>query len=195
MKVYITNVLPSNIKNSLDKIGLYLVSKRERYELFSEDYGIHVIQIQKKTAEPIIYRVETAFETNYHLIKNHKYNQERLSCDLLCDLTLYTHIPVVSQMPTKYVLTKLQQISYKIEKKSCWTLVIDCIRETNLDTLSKELIPINYYFEYKDNEKGLKDGNNINKEKEIKDENNFNKELKNGTLDLNEINMFLSLLI
>jgi hypothetical protein len=191
MKVYITNVLPSNIKNNIDKIGLYLVSKREIYELFSEEYGLHVMHLNKNT-DPTIYRVETAFETNYHLIKNHKYNQQGVLCDLLCDLTTFIHIPVTSQLPTKYVLTKLQQISYKIDKKSCWTLIIDCIRETNLDTLSKELIPINYYFEYK--EKGLKAGNkgiyNENKEKDI-----LEKELKAGTMDLNEINMFLSLLI
>ena len=185
MKVYITNVLPDAIKNKLDKIGLYLVSKRETYEIFSEEYGLHVMHLNKNV-DPTIYRVETAFETNYHLIKNHKYNQERPSCDLLCDLTTFIHIPVVSQLPTKYVLTKLQQFSYKLEKKSCWTLIIDCIRETNLDTLSKELIPINYYFEYK--EKGLK-------EEHCKEKNIWEKELKDGTLDLNEINMFLSLLI
>ena len=179
MKVYITNVLPFAIKNKLDKIGLYLVSKREIYELYSEDYGLHVMHLNTKSnTDPTIYRVETAFETNYHLIKNHKYNQERLSCDILCDLTTFVHIPVVSQMPTKYVLTKMQQFSYKLEKKSCWTLIIDCIRETNLDTLSKELIPINYYFEYKEKEKNI-----------------WEKELKDGTLDFNEINMFLSLLI
>lgn len=177
MKVYITNVLPFTIKNNLDKIGLYLVSKREMYELFSQEYGLHIMHLNTKS-EPTIYRVETAFETNYHLIKNHKYNQERPSCDLLCDITTFIHIPVVSQMPTKYVLTKLQQFSYKLEKKSCWTLIIDCIRETNLDTLSKELIPINYYFEYKEKEKNI-----------------WEKELKDGTMDLNEINMFLSLLI
>jgi hypothetical protein len=139
---------------------------------------MHLNTNKNKNVDPTIYRVETAFETNYHLIKEHRITNTNIYCDFLCDLTTFIHIPVVSQMPTKYVLTKLQQFSYKLEKKSCWTLIIDCIRETNLDTLSKELIPINYYFEYKEKEKNI-----------------WVKELKDGTLDFNEINMFLSLLI
>lgn len=190
MKAYVTNVIPSSIKNNLDKIALYLVSKRERYELFSEEYGLHVIELNNETkgsksSEPTIYRLESAFETEYHLIKNHLINTSK-TCDLLFDLTSDIHIPVVSQLPIKYVLTKMQQFSYKLDKKSCWTLIIDCIRETNLDTLNKELIPVNYYFVFK--EKVLKDS------KPDKN-NNCQKELKEGTLDLNEINMFLSLLI
>jgi hypothetical protein len=178
MKAYITNIIPSTLKNKLDKIDSYLVSKRERYELFSEDYGLHVIELNN--SEPTIYRVEPAFETNYHLIKNHNISNSSNTCDLLFDLTICTHIPVVSQLPIKYVLTKMQQFSYKLDKKSCLTLIIDCIRETNLETLNKELIPINYYFVFKEKDK----------EKNI-----CQKELKEGTLDLNEINMFLSLLI
>ena len=168
MKAYVTNVIPSSIKNKMDKIALQMVNKRERYELFSEEYGLHVIELNK--SDPKIYRIEPAFETNYHLIKNHEINTNN-TCDLLFDLTPAIHIPVVSQLPTNYVLTKMQQFSYKLDKKSAWTLIIDCIRETNLDTLNKELIPINYYFVFSQ------------------------KELKEGTLDLSEINGFLSLLI
>ncbi len=190
MKAYVTNVVPSSIKNNLDKIALQMVNKRERYELFSEEYGLHVIELTNNSA-PKIYRVEPAFETNYHLIKNHEINTSNTSntCDLLFDLTSAIHIPVVSQLPTNYVLTKMQQFSYKLDKKSSWTLIIDCIRETNLDTLNKELIPINYYFVL--SEKGLKDG----KTEKSDINNNCQKELKEGTLDLSEINRFLSLLI
>jgi len=37
---------------------------------------------------------------------------------------------------------------YKSNKKSKWSLIIECIRETNIEILEKEWIPINFYFEY-----------------------------------------------
>jgi hypothetical protein len=187
MKAYVTNVIPSSLKNKLDKIALQMVNKRERYELFSEEYGLHIIELNNNS-DPKIYRVEPAFETNYHLIKNHEINTSN-TCDLLFDLTPAIHIPVVSQLPTNYVLTKMLQFSYKLDKKSSWTLIIDCIRETNLDTLNKELNPINYYFVF--SQKELKEG----KSEKMDINNNCQKELKEGTLDLSEINGFLSLLI
>jgi hypothetical protein len=51
-------------------------------------------------------------------------------------------------LPTKYILTKITQFVYKSNKSSKWSLIIDCIRETNIEILEKEWIPINFYFEY-----------------------------------------------
>lgn len=189
MKLYITNVPPSAIKTNLDKISSYLISKREIYELFSEDYGLHVIETipskNKKEHNTQIYKVEAQFETNYHLIKGHQYNNSNNyinKCDLLLDLTAYKNVHVVSQLPIKYVLTKIQRFSYKLNKKSNWTLLIDCIREINPETMDKELIPVNYYFVF---DSGF--NKNEDNKKEIKETLNL--------LFQDEINMFLSHLI
>jgi hypothetical protein len=186
MKLYITNIPPSTIRNNQDKLTSYLTIKREIYEIYSEDYGLHIIDPMNKKHT---YKVEAQFETDYHLIKGHQfkkqYNNELFSCDLLFDLTVYQNVPVVSQLPVKYILTKIQRFSYKLNKKSNWTLIIDSIRETNQETMDKELIPINYYFEYSDNKN--QKTNNINK-KEFK-------ETIDELLFQDEINMFLSHLI
>lgn len=176
MKLYVTNIPPSAIKNYQDNLASYLINKREIYEIYSEDYGLHIIDPMNKNHA---YKVEAQFETDYHLIKSYqyKYNNDSSLCDLLFDLTVYQNVPVVSQLPVKYILTKIQRFSYKLNKKSNWTLVIDSIRETNPQTMDKELIPINYYFE--------KNNNNKKEFKETIDELFFQ----------DEINMFLSHLI
>jgi hypothetical protein len=186
MKLYITNIPPSAIKNNQEKIDSYLINKREIHEIYSEDYGLHIIDPINKNR---VYKIEAQFETDYHLIKGHQFkkqcNNELSSCDLLFDLTVYQNVPVVSQLPVKYVLTKILRFSYKLNKKSNWTLIIDSIRETNPETMDKELIPINYYFENSDNKN--QKSNNINK-KEFK-------EIMDELLFQDEINMFLSHLI
>ena len=188
MKLYITNIPPSAIRNNQDKLTPFLFNKREIHEIYSEDYGLHIIDLMNKNQ---VYKVEAQFETDYHLIKGHQYNnnnqnnKDPSSCDLLFDLTVYQNVLVVSQLPVKYILTKIQRFSYKLNKKSNWTLIIDSIRETNPETMDKELIPINYYFEYLDNKN--QKTNNINK-KEFK-------ETMDELLFQDEINMFLSHLI
>lgn len=177
MKLYITNIPPSAIKNYQDNLTSYFINKREIYEIYSEDYGLHIIDPMNKMQ---VYKVEAQFETDYHLIKGHQYNNKSSLCDLLFDLTVYQNVPVVSQLPVKYILTKIQRFSYKLSKKSNWILVIDSIREINPETMDKELKPINYYFE-------LSEKNNINK-KEFK-------ETIDKLLFQDEINMFLSHLI
>jgi hypothetical protein len=190
MKLYITNIPPSAIRNNQNKLTSYLTNKREIHEIYSEDYGLHIIDPKNKNP---VYKVEAQFKTDYHLIKGHQYNNNQnknqkdpTSCDLLFDLTVYQNVPVVSQLPVKYILTKIQRFSYKLNKKSNWKLIIDSIRETNPETMDKELIPINYYFEYSDN----RNPNNIN---------NTNKKEFKETIDellfQDEINMFLSHLI
>jgi hypothetical protein len=190
MKLYITNIPPSAIKNNQDKLDSFLFNKREIYEIYSEDYGLHIIDPMNKMQS---YKVEAQFETDYHLIKGHQYNNKNnndlSSCDLLFDLTVYQNVPVVSQLPVKYVLTKIQRFSYKLNKKSNWSLIIDCIRETNPETMDKELIPINYYFEYYE-----KKNTNNNNQKNNNNKNEF-KETMDELLFQDEINMFLSHLI
>lgn len=159
MKIYIVNVLPEIIKNKLDNFSSLLISKREKYEINSEEYGIHIIEHScsftnnknnNEQLQPKIYKIESTFETSYHLMKdcNFPNNHVNYNVDLLFDLTNYVKVPVVSQLPTKYILTKITQFEYKLNKKSKWSLIIDCIRETNMELLEKEWVPINYYFEY-----------------------------------------------
>lgn len=174
MKLYVTNIPPSAIKLNLDKISSFMINKREIYELFSEDYGLHIIETipsknkkdKEKEPDTQIYKVEAQFETNYHLIKGHNYSNSANKCDLLLDLTVYKNVPVVSQLPVKYVLTKIQRFSYKENKNSNWTLIIDCIRETNPETMDKELIPVNYYFDL-DYKKEFKETPNLMFQDEI----------------------------
>jgi hypothetical protein len=67
---------------------------------------------------------------------------------LLVDKTVYVHIPVVSQFPVDYILTKMICFEYQITKsksKTSLKLVVECLEETN-KILEKELIPINFYF-------------------------------------------------
>lgn len=202
MKLYVTNIPPASIKANLDKISIYQISKREIYELFSEEYGLHIIENipskkeKAKDDSQMIYKVEAQFETDYHLIKGHQYRENNISkCDLLFDLTIYKNVPVVSQLPVKYVLTKIQRFSYKLNKKSNWTLVIDCIRETNTETMDKELIPVNYYFCFSDNIKRDNIKTDNIKTDNIKTPKKEFKEIINDLLFQDEINMFLSHLI
>ena len=155
MKIYIVNVLPEIIKNKLDNFSSLLVNKREKYEINSEEYGLHIVEHpfannNNNKEQPKIYKIESTFDTNYHLMKdcNFPNNHVNYNVDLLFDLTKYVQVPVVSQLPTKYVLTKITQFVYKSNKKSKWSLIIECIRETNIEILEKEWIPINFYFEY-----------------------------------------------
>ena len=68
MKIYITNVAPETIKNKLNKFEMFLVHKREKYELFSEEFGLHIIENVDSEKQPQkIYKVETNFDTNYLL--------------------------------------------------------------------------------------------------------------------------------
>jgi hypothetical protein len=87
---------------------------------------------------------------------------------LLVDQTNYVQIPVVSQFPVNYVLTKMTCFEYCINKKSGLKMTIECLEE-NISSLDKEFIPINFYFTSSNSS-------------------NFNK-MDNNLLE--EINMFL----
>lgn len=137
MKIYVTNILPSAIK--LAAIDKYILNKEgsKKYELSSEDFGTHIINYSKNNVENM-YRIEPTLNMDLHLI-NYK------DFSLLVDLTNYVHIPIVSQFPVNYVLTKMVCFEYCINKKSGLKLVVDCLEESN-QLLEKEIIPINFYF-------------------------------------------------
>ncbi len=162
MKIYIVNILPEALKNKLDNFCSFLLHKREKYELFSEEYGLHIVEHDNNSSnkETQIYKIESNFDTSYHMLKDYTSSfgatttatnskNSTVVVDLLFDLTDYVKIEVVSQLPTKYVLTKMTKFVYKFNKKSKWEFVIECIRETNTELLEKEWIPINFYFFYK----------------------------------------------
>ena len=135
MKIYITNIPPSTIK--LEAIEKYRISKDgyKKYELVSEEFGTHIIEKEN------MYRIEPTLNMDLHLINNFN------GYSLLVDKTKYVHIPVVSQLPIDYILTKMTCFEYIIEfnKKKGLKLVVECIEESN-ELLDKEMIPINFYF-------------------------------------------------
>ena len=104
MKIYITDIFPSSLKNKLTTLKEYLVNQNglTKYELASEDYGMHYIE------NDTIYRVEPNFKPDIQLIKKF------LDNEILVDNTDYKMIPVVSQLPLNYVLTKIIDPLYEL---------------------------------------------------------------------------------
>ena len=135
MKIYVTNIPPSTIK--LVAIDKYLVSKDgyKKYELVSKEFGTHVIEKDK------MYRIEPTLNMDLHLINDFN------GYSLLVDKTKYVHIPIMSQFPVDYILTKMTCFEYVIRsnKKNGIKLVIECLEESN-ELLDKEMIPVNFYF-------------------------------------------------
>lgn len=130
MKIYLPDILPKTLNNKINKLKNIKEPKIENYcEIISEDLGI--MYINETTNN--IYCLETTFNTNYKLIK--KYDGKH---DLLVDYTQYNKIPVVSQLPTDYVLTKIREHKYSL---SNLTLVVEFLEED----------PINFYIEYINN--------------------------------------------
>ena len=156
MKIYISNIFPSTIKNKLTKLKDLQTNSFDKFELASEDYGIHYIEKGKgnnanKNNEKI-YRCEPNFEPKFQLIKNFG----PTNSDLLIDKTKYVYCPVVSQLPVNYILTKLTILEYQTSKKAKLKLVIECLKEPVVigsyfspdKHMGEELIPVNFYFVY-----------------------------------------------
>jgi hypothetical protein len=142
MKIYITNIPPSTIK--LAAIDKYRLSKDgyKKYELVSEEFGTHIIEKEK------IYRIEPTLNMDIHLINNFNGYPLHKNCSaLLVDKTKYIHIPVISQFPVDYILTKMTCFEYVIgsNKKNGLKLVVECLEECN-ELFDKEMIPVNFYF-------------------------------------------------
>jgi len=146
MKIYIVNILPSSLKNKIDTLievfGVY--SEKIKYELCSKEFGINIIEQQD------IIHIETTFKTDYELIKDYELTNG-LKYDLLVDKTIYTSFPILSQIPVNYISSKYYELEFKIHKKGNLSLIIDCFEEIN--NFERNIIPINFYFNY--NEKNL----------------------------------------
>ena len=153
MKIYISNIFPSTIKNKLTKLKDLQTNSFDKFELASQDYGIHYIEKGKeKGNNEKIYRCEPNFEPKFQLIKNFG----PTNSDLFIDKTKYVYCPVVSQLPVNYVLTKLTILEYQTSKKAHLKLVIECLKEPVVvgsyfspdKHMGEELVPINFYFVY-----------------------------------------------
>jgi len=136
MKIYITNILPKTLKKKLDKLVDVFGRPEEKikFEICSKELGIYKID------NDAILHMETTFKTNYTNVNG--YNQ----FDLLVDNTEYQWLPVASQLPDEYICTKYYELTFKLNKKSKLSLVIECLEETS--DFEKGLEPIHYYFEY-----------------------------------------------
>ena len=155
MKIYISNIFPASIKNKLTKLKDLQTNSFDKFEMVSEDYGIHYIEKEKekgKSNNEKIYRCEPNFEPKIQLIKNFG----PTNSDLLIDQTKYVYCPVVSQLPVNYILTKLTILEYQTSKKAKLKLVIECLKEPVIigcyfspdKHMGEELVPINFYFVY-----------------------------------------------
>ena len=151
MKIYVTNIPPSSIK--LDKLDKYLFNKDgyKKYELVSKEFGTHIIEIRKQN-ETTMYRIEPTLNMDLHLI-----NMSNAS--LLVDKTKYVHIPIVSQLPVDYILTKMTCFEFKIGSKI--KMVMECLVENSNILSDKEFMPINYYFYYFDKQNNLDIDDNL----------------------------------
>jgi len=151
MKIYISNIFPSTIKNKLTNLKDLQTNSFDKFELASQDYGIHYIEKEKGNKEKI-YRCEPNFDPQFQLIKNFG----PTNSDLLIDKTKYVYCSVVSQLPVNYILTKLTILEYQTNKKAKLKLVIECLKEPVVigsyfspdKHMGEELVPINFYFVY-----------------------------------------------
>lgn len=155
MKIYVTNIPPSSIK--LDKLDKYILNKDgyKKYELVSKEFGTHIIENRKQN-ETTMYRIEPTLNMDLHLI-----NMPNAS--LLVDKTKYVHIPVVSQLPVDYILTKMTCFEYAIKNKpgSKIKMVVECLVENSNILSDKEIMPINYYFHFFDKKNNLDIDDNL----------------------------------
>ena len=151
MKIYITNIPPSSIK--LERLDKYLMNKDgyKKYELVSKEFGTHVIEIRKQN-EPNMYRIEPTLNMDLHLINIP-------NASLLFDKTKYVHIPVVSQLPVDYILTKMTCFEFKTGSKI--KMVVECLVENSNILSDKEIMPINYYFHLLDKKNDLDIDDNL----------------------------------
>jgi hypothetical protein len=155
MKIYITTIFPSSIKNKLTNFKDLELKTSHKYEITSEEFGLHYIEKGKNGDH--IYRIEPSFEPKFQLIKNFGETQD----DLLLDSTKYIVCPIVSQLPVNYILTKLTILEYQSGRKSKLKLVVECLNEPVVigayfspdKHMGEEMVPINFYFEYDDTSK------------------------------------------
>jgi len=176
MKIYITNILPNQLnKNFNEHINNILGKNNIQYEintqvkLISKESGIFIIK------KDIIQHIEHNFNPFFEQLTN--YNNSKKN--LLFDLTKYNYNNIVSRLPTEYIYLREYEYTYKLTSNNNLFLKIIYIEET--DNHTRQLVPIDYYFEYID----LK--NNNKSEITVKD-------LLSNFFFKNDFNMLLSVL-
>jgi hypothetical protein len=148
MKIYVSNIPLTNITKNMHELSQYIVDHNgiDILELHSLDYGLHIIEKNK------IYRFEPDFNPQYEIIRGFK------GYDLLIDKSVPKLLPVLSQLPTKYIMSKIKIYEYKSNKKSNIKLVIKCIKTPlqikSLSTNTNEE-PIDFYFEYENSNSNI----------------------------------------
>jgi hypothetical protein len=151
MKIYITNIFPSSIKNKLTNLKELESTSFQKLEIVSKDFGTHFMENKKDNN---FYRCEPNFEPKLQLIKGFG----PMNSDLLIDSTKYVYCPVVSQLPMNYILTRFTVLEYQTSKKAKLKLVVECLNEPVLigsyfspdKHMGEEMIPIDFYFVYDD---------------------------------------------
>ena len=66
MKIFITNILPSSLKNKLTKMQVFEVKSFNKTEIASEDYGLHVIENNKQLSV-IMGKMSERFKDHPHV--------------------------------------------------------------------------------------------------------------------------------
>lgn len=149
MKIYISNIPISNITKNIHKLSEYMINPNGNniIELHSLDYGLHIIQEDK------IYRHEPEFNPQYEIIR------EFNGYDLLIDKSKSKLLPVVSQMPINYIITKFKVYEYKIDKKTDLKFIIKCIKTptTHIKNINNCEEVCDFYFEYENTNLDLTD--------------------------------------
>lgn len=144
MKIYIVNILPESLKNKIKNMFNYFeYNEKITYELHSRHFGLHILEDDK------IYFKESTFKSDYELIKDYTLPECQIKYDLLIDKHQTNNIPVISQLPVNYIITKFHIFEFFLKKNNNLTLKIECIEE--VENFERKLIPVNFYFNY-DNE-------------------------------------------
>jgi hypothetical protein len=138
MKIYIINILPQSLKNKIkNMMESFECNEKIKYELNSKDFGLHILEDDK------IYNIESTYKTDYEMVKG--YN----NFDLLIDKTTkIPNIPVISQLPVDYIITKYHVLEFfLLNNNSNISLILECLEE--IENFEKILVPVNFYFNYK----------------------------------------------
>lgn len=144
MKIYIVNILPESLKNKIkNMMDSFEYNEKITYELHSRDFGLHILDDDK------MYLKESTFKTDYELIKDYTISDGLIKYDLLIDKQERKNIPVISQLPVNYIITKFHRFEFflkKNNKKSNLSLIIECLEE--VENFERKLIPVNFYLDY-----------------------------------------------
>ena len=155
MKIYITNILPEKLATNKME---HMVDNITRFvEMDSVQMGTIVI------TDKSMYKIEPQFNVKYSAIKGYKCvsDSDRKSCsdlknakkgnasvyDLLLDTSRDLHVPIVSQLPSEYVMTIRTQCTYTQHNKNDnkTTNKIEPVLKLIINYLDD--IVIDYYFE------------------------------------------------